>query len=79
MIHTQATLEYNYSLKKLLLSYVCIICAHYLTVFLLLLLIYHKALKHIKALKRERSKRFASKSTKSVKVCGLLHRQDWLL
>ena len=67
--HTQATLEYNYSLKKLLLSYACIISAHYLTVFLLLLLIYYKALKHIKTLKREHSKRFTSEFTDSVVCC----------
>lgn len=75
-------MEYNYSLKKLLLSYACIICAHYLTVFLLLLLIYYKALKHIKTLNREHSKKFASEFTKSVKVCGVLYREDtvgWLL
>ena len=50
-------MEFNYNLKKLVLSYAVIVCIHYLTVFLLLLLIYHKTLNHIKALKRDHSTR----------------------
>ena len=44
-------MQYNYHLKRLVLSYACIVCAHYLIVFLLLLFIYHKILSHIKTLK----------------------------
>lgn len=51
----QPTMHYNYNLKKLVLSYAAIVCAHYLVVFLLLLCIYHKILKHIKKLKRVHS------------------------
>ena len=51
----QATQQYNSILKKLVLSYACVVFAHYLVVFPLLLATYHCTLNLIRTIRPSNS------------------------
>lgn len=51
MLLLQPTANYLINVSKLLASYGCVLSLHYLVVFILLVIIYFKLLKHIKKIR----------------------------